>query len=180
MEVWKPVVGYEGLYEVSDLGRVRSVPRVQVTNTCTRRLKGQVLKPRNNSGHHMVTLSDTKFKRKDLLVHRLVLLTFVGEPPPGHEACHRNDIGTDNRLANLYWGTRSENVYDQIRNGLHHNASKTHCHRGHPYTGGNVIQKETQRRRTRLCRVCFTASQMKYRYGGKQEDYISALEATVL
>ena len=180
MEVWEPVVGYEGLYEVSDLGRVRSVPRVQVTNTCTRRLKGQVLKPRNISGHHKVMLSDTKFKRKDLLVHRLVLLAFVGEPPVGHEACHRNDIGTDNRLTNLYWGTRSENAYDQISNGLHYNASKTHCRRGHPYTGDNVIQVETQRRRTRLCRVCSTASRMKYSYGGEQEDYISALEVTML
>lgn len=180
MEEWKPVLGYEGLYEVSDLGRVRSVPRVQVTNSCTRRLKGQVLKPRKVSGHLKVMLSDSNFKRKDLLVHRLVLLTFVGEPQEGQEACHRNDIGTDNRLDNLYWGTRSENVYDQIGNGLHYNAGKTHCHRGHPYAGDNLLQVETQRRRTRLCRVCYTASQKKYRYGGKQEDYISELETTML
>lgn len=180
MEEWKPVPGYEGLYEVSDLGRVRSVPRVQVTNTCTRRLKGRVLKPRKLAGHHKVMLSDASFKRKDLLVHRLVLFTFVGEPPEGYEACHRNDIGTDNRLINLYWGTRSENVYDQINNGLHHNASKTHCHRGHPYSGDNVLQMESRRRRTRLCKVCYTASQLRYKYGGKQEDYIGELETTML
>lgn len=52
-------------------------------------------------------------------IHHAVLETFVGPCPVGLEACHKNDDKHDNRIENLYWGTRSQNVQDQIRNGIH-------------------------------------------------------------
>lgn len=56
-------------------------------------------------------------KRQGRVVHVLVLLSHVGPRPPGCDACHKNDIRDDNRLDNLYWGTRSKNVLDAYRNG---------------------------------------------------------------
>jgi hypothetical protein len=107
-ESWLPVVGYDGLYEVSDLGRVRSLPR--------QRTAGGILRPGTTYGYHRVSLSDGNVRR-NLLVHRIVLLAFVGEPPEGFQAAHRNGDRTDNRLANLYWATREENTQDRHEHG---------------------------------------------------------------
>lgn len=123
-ERWLPVVGFEGLYEVSDMGRVRSLDRVlpyervdQYSGRVLqidRRRRGQLLQPgRKPSGHVSVALG--RGQSRD--VHVLVLEAFVGPCPEGKEALHGNDVGNDNRLANLRWGTRSENVFDAIRNG---------------------------------------------------------------
>lgn len=57
------------------------------------------------------------------LVHQLVLLTYVGPCPAGKEGCHDNGVKTDNRIENLYWGTRLENVQDSIRHGTHQRAT---------------------------------------------------------
>lgn len=118
-EVWKPVPGYEGLYEVSDEGRVRSLDR-DVTQTSRRgalytlRKKGKLLRPgRMPSGHLSVALG----RGNSQCVHRLVLLAFVGPAPDKHECCHNNGNPADNRLENLRWGTRSENIKDAIRHG---------------------------------------------------------------
>lgn len=137
-EEWRAVVGYEGLYEVSDQGRVRSIPRVQLTTTGQRRYAGRLLKPWKQKKHLMVTLSTKGADRHKLLVHRVVLEAFVGPPPVGFQGLHKNDIGTDNRLDNLYWGTYSDNMNDRVTNGIHHNAIKTHCIRGHEFTPSNT------------------------------------------
>ncbi len=114
-EIWKPVVGYEGFYDVSNLGRVRSLPRVVISRGGTRVSPGRILKdscPQRN--YHMVIL----FKHglsKTIAVHRLVLIAFVGSPPNGHEAFHWNGHGKDNRLANLRWDTRKANRDDDVR-----------------------------------------------------------------
>lgn len=62
--------------------------------------------------------------RKGYRVHDLVLRTFVGPPPAGHECRHLNDECQDNRLANLAWGTKAENLADKIRNGKTNKGSK--------------------------------------------------------
>lgn len=113
-ETWLPIPGYEGLYEVSDLGRVRSVDRaVTLTNRYgkpeVRRYKGKMLRPgAQASGHVTVAVG----KNNSQGVHRLVLLAFEGPCPEGCEALHRNGDPGDNALANLRWGARSENLED--------------------------------------------------------------------
>ena len=111
-EVWKPVVGHDNAYEVSDLGRVRSVNRTVV---CTNRhgsqerrnYKGCLLKPGpSRSGHVSVALG----KGNTRAVHQIVMEAFVGPCPEGHEVLHLNHTPTDNRLVNLKYGTRSENL----------------------------------------------------------------------
>lgn len=107
MEEWKPVVGHEESYEVSDLGRVRSLDREVPCFNGTRRMKGRILKPGpNNSGHVTVAIG----QRNSRLVHTLVLEAFVGPRPEGCDSLHLNHNPKDNRLSNLKWGTRGENV----------------------------------------------------------------------
>lgn len=123
-EVWKPVVGHEADYEVSNLGRVRSIDRVKVYKridqysgneiTVTRRHKGRVLRPGTcTAGHQSVAIG----KNNSRLVHQLVLEAFVGPCPAGEEGRHFNDVPADNKLSNLSWGTRSQNLLDAVRNG---------------------------------------------------------------
>jgi hypothetical protein len=112
-EIWKPVVGYEDLYEVSNFGRVRSLDRISSNGT---RRKGRLLTP-TGIKHLHVTLSRSGVKIQPY-VHVLVLEAFLGLPKEGQIGCHKNDIPTDNHLSNLYWGTYSENFYDSVRNGI--------------------------------------------------------------
>lgn len=121
MEIWKDIPGYEGQYQASTLGRIRSVDR-QITQMgrfgkpFTRTMKGRVLRPGRycKSGHVSVTLGKGAFGKP---VHQLVMLTFVGPPPMGMEVRHLNGDPTDNRLCNLAYGTRSENILDVYRIG---------------------------------------------------------------
>lgn len=115
-EEWKPVYGYLGLYEVSSLGRVRSLPHKTIRGM----RGGKILKPATlPSGYLIVVLSKVpNTKRKHAYVHTLVLETFVGSRPPGKEACHDPDGSRANcRLDNLRWGTRTENMRDKAAHG---------------------------------------------------------------
>jgi hypothetical protein len=106
MERWKPVSEYEGLYEVSDLGRVRTIKsgwiKTQTMNKRDRRLYMLLWK---NNIYQL-------FK-----VHRLVLFTFVGLPPRGHEACHNDGDPHNNKLDNLRWDTPANNQADRVKHG---------------------------------------------------------------
>ena len=114
MERWLPVVGFEGLYEVSDCGRVRSLPfeirkKSRWGGDCVQINKGKVLSPgRMPGGHVSVSLG-----RKSRCVHELVLRAFVGPPPKGYECRHLNGTPNDNRLSNLQWSTRRRNFQDR-------------------------------------------------------------------
>ncbi|MDM3894746.1 NUMOD4 motif-containing HNH endonuclease [Mycobacterium intracellulare] len=136
-EAWRPVVGWEGLYEVSDQGRVRSVERIVQFGSQTRTVRSTILKPgETTKGALYVVLSNGRPKNRR--VHQLVLEAFVGPCPPGMEGCHWDDDKKNNALTNLRWDTHSANELDKVRNGGHTNASKTHCLRGHEYTTDNT------------------------------------------
>lgn len=111
MENWKDIPGFEGRYQVSDLGRVRSLDhrvRVVCKGVDTTRLSpGRILRPgRTKSGHVSVAIG----RGNSRLVHQLVLEAFVGPRPDGYDTLHLNHRPDDNRLINLRYGTRSENV----------------------------------------------------------------------
>ena len=118
-EVWKAIPGYEGRYEVSDQGRVRSLDRIvecfgPVKGRYLSKRSGRVLRPGpSNFGHLSVVLG----KNNTQFVHKLVLLAFVGPAPNKHECRHLNGDPADNRLENLCWGTRHENIMDSVRHG---------------------------------------------------------------
>lgn len=122
-EIWKPVVGYESIYEVSDRGGVRSVDRTFESwnghARCTFSRRGRLMKqcPIGPAGHMSVTLS-LNGKSKTTYVHRMVLEAFVGPCPDGCEARHFPDRDVkNNRLANLSWGTHTENMADKVCHG---------------------------------------------------------------
>lgn len=153
MECWRSVPGYEGLYEVSDLGRVQSLPRRARRGDHFLDVPGRLLKlTRKDTGHLVCGLS-ANGKTRLVYVHRLVLEAFAGPAPDGTEACHRNDIPTDNRLSNLRWDTSSGNKYDASRNGRNWLANKTHCARGHEFTPSNTYRRPSGHRQCRRCGI---------------------------
>jgi len=120
-ETWRAVIGWEGLYEVSDLARVRSLRRM----TRTGMRGGQILKPVvNDTGAHVVVLHDSGRKRY-VFVYDLVAEAFIGPKPPGQEVLHGGDDRLDSTLANIRYGTRSENLIDAAVNGKHPTAKLT-------------------------------------------------------
>ena len=172
-ERWLPVPGYEGLYSVSNLGRIRSESRtVTRIDGQRRRFPGTILKPNKHpSGYLRVDLRKNN-KPETRVVHRLVLEAFVGEAPPGTEACHWNDDPADNRMENLRWGTPADNMLDKVRNGRHHNAVKTHCKRGHEYTPENA--RPHLGNKGRKCRTCENAQRRAKARGMTLEEYLES------
>lgn len=119
-EVWKPIPGYEGSYEVSNEGRVRSVPRWINFFGKSKWAEGTVLKlaiSRSHSSEYYGVNLCKDGVGKVCRVHRLVALAFHGEIPPDQIVRHRNGNSLDNRSTNLAIGTRLENWEDSIDHG---------------------------------------------------------------
>ena len=113
-EVWRDIPGYEGCYQASTRGRIQSVARPVFRKDghggyAVWQYAGQILRARSKeSGHLNVSLGGRNTKK----VHRLVLETFVGPCPAGHECLHADGDPTNNNLDNLRWGTRLDNRAD--------------------------------------------------------------------
>lgn len=104
---WAPVVGFEGLYEVSDRGRVRNSAGTVLRPGCTA-----------PGGYDVVQLYYGNRRRKNKLVSRLVLEAFVGPAPSRkHQAAHGDGDTTNNALSNLRWATAQENNADKLHHG---------------------------------------------------------------
>lgn len=123
-ERWKPIKDWEGFYEVSNLGRVRSVSRVVerlgrngFPSTLT--VTGRILNPgvHKKTGYRVVNLSGDSIKRQEY-VHRLVAFAFLKEPEPHQNVVmHKDDDPSNNVRSNLRWGTDGDNVQDKIDKG---------------------------------------------------------------
>jgi hypothetical protein len=152
-EKWLPVVGWEDYYEVSDRGRVRSLPRrVPLRADLTMSVRGRLLSGSVTMfGYHAVTLCRDGV-RSHQRTHRLVLEAFVGPCPDGMEGCHNDGDKLNNSLGNLRWDTRSANMYDRVAHGMNPQSQKTHCPAGHPYDEANTSRRRG--RRGRSCRAC--------------------------
>lgn len=121
-ECWLPVVGWEGLYEVSNHGGVRSLDRL--INLGGNGYGGSFVKPGrvlkhviNTHNRHQVMLCGHGRQRLQL-VHRLVAAAFIGPCPDGLSVLHWDDDPDNNQVSNLRYGTLSENQYDRYRNAL--------------------------------------------------------------
>lgn len=158
-ETWLPVPGFEGFYDVSDLGRVRSLPR--------QRTRGCILKqhPVGVDRRMQVTLS-REGAVSSKMVHRLVGEAFLGPMPEGLETRHLDGNCRNNAAYNLKYGTHAENMADQILHGTNWNANKTHCPKKHPYEGGNLYVIPSSG--GRICRTCARdASRVHQGYTGR-------------
>lgn len=114
-EEWKPIIGYEGLYEVSNYGRVRSLTRTIVrSDGRIQTFKGVILSgTMHNRGYRDVVLTKDGISTR-YLIHRLVATAFIPNPYNKPELDHINTIRTDNRVENLRWVTRRENCANNI------------------------------------------------------------------
>lgn len=172
-EQWRPVLGWEGLYEVSDLGRVRSVDRSVVSATGRTWIrKGRLLAlTQHRSGYRLVTLRRPGAGSKRWL-HQLVTEAFHGPRPyPGAEVRHGEGGRSDNRASNLRWGTRSDNMFDSVRDGTHHYARRERCNRGHRLVPPNLRSSSTERNRKCLaCHRGHTECSHLRRRHGRQAD----------
>ena len=119
-EEWRPVLGYEGFYEVSSLGRVRSLDREIVRRDGRpMRFTGRVLLPRKIKGYLAVTL----FKMgvgANCYVHTLVCSAWHGARPSGMQVCHGDGSRINNVPGNLRWGSAKDNQGDRIIHGTSH------------------------------------------------------------
>lgn len=166
---WKPIAGYEGIYEVSDQGQVRSLDRIVVMRNGRRRpTPGVVLRPekRGGTGEHLSISLSKGGRAVPAGIHVLVLSTFVPQTDPELIVCHDNGNPADNRLSNLYWGTRQDNGNDMKRHGTDWHFNKTHCPRRHLYDGPNLWRTYNDvkggRNPARGCRACTKALQRIY------------------
>jgi hypothetical protein len=120
---WRWVVGFEGVYQVSDHGQVRSVDRIlyrkRKTGIVAYRMKGKMLKIHTNGTG--VTLPTDRYENRCQMTHSvsvLVCTAFNGKPTKNRPLClHRDDDNSHNHYKNLYWGNFSDNLKDAWRNG---------------------------------------------------------------
>lgn len=157
-ETWKDIPGWEGFYQVSDQGRIRSLDRMVQGKWGLQRVRGQLMSTViRNDGYITVHLR-REGKRTNHLVHRFVLEAFVGPCPEGMEARHLNDVKTDARLENLEWGTRSENNFDRGRNKIDYYSKRAACKRGHDLVEDNLVpNQKTTRNGVKTCYACAKA-----------------------
>ena len=107
IEIWKDIPIYEGIYQASNLGRIKSLERIDVRG---HRVKEKILKPsRDRYGYYQVVLCKNS-KLKAYRVHRLVWSAFNGQIPENMQVNHINEIKSDNRLENLNLMTCKENI----------------------------------------------------------------------
>lgn len=134
-EIWRPVLDYEGLYEVSSFGRVRSFDKhVKNGSPIGRTISSRVLRtPLNGQGRRTVVLYKNGTK-KSRNVYKIVAEAFLGACPSGMIVRHKNGDCTDDMSCNLIYGTHKENTHDRIAHGAMfygenvHNAKLTASH----------------------------------------------------
>lgn len=116
-EIWRPVVGWELFYEVSNHGRVKRV-------ATTRGKIGGILRGNQTAGGYTSVCLCRYGSKKQYYVHSLVLEAFVGKRPANMEVCHGDGDRGNNQLHNLRWDTRKNNHADKIRHGTANRGEK--------------------------------------------------------
>lgn len=117
-EKWKDIINYEGYYQISNFGNIRSLDRKIRFNKGYSIKKGKMLKPiLNKKGYYKVSLSKNQ-KEKRFFIHRLVAIHFIENPLSKEQVNHKDGNKKNNRVDNLEWCTNLENQIHAIKNGL--------------------------------------------------------------
>lgn len=156
--VWKQIAGFESLYDVSDTGLIRNARRKTI------------LAPRlNRDGYSRAALSKDGIY-KHALVHRMVALAFLGEPPKDKPlVCHNDGNPKNNASDNLRWGSASDNMFDKTKHGTNYNVNKTSCINGHDFTEENTYLNKDGDRSCNTCRRKHTVVSNEKRRNGLYE-----------
>lgn len=138
-EIWKDVVGFEGLYTVSNMGRVKSSEKIVRYRWGERVNKARILKPNNlDQRYDQVTLCRNKYQKK-ITVHRLVVITFLDMDATKNSINHKDGNKRNNCASNLEWCTQKENIDHAYKLGLMH-GRKGEKHPNSLLTNDNVAQ----------------------------------------
>jgi len=119
---WRPVLGYQGAYEISDEGEVARLAHTRRTvarngRESTKFVAWKLLRPIDRHGYRVATLYKDGLPQH-WYIHRLVLLTFVGEPEDKQVCCHNDGSRSNNRVDNLRWDSQAENAADSLKHGV--------------------------------------------------------------
>ena len=124
-EIWKPIKGFEGLYEVSNTGLVKALPRWKVNNRGKQLTKEKLLKFNDFSTDYLrVPLTDKNHIKKYYLVHRLVAMTFIPNEKDLPQVNHIDGNKLNNNVENLEWCTREDNIKHAYKMGLNPSRKK--------------------------------------------------------
>ena len=158
-ERWRPIAGFEGLYEISNHGRVRSLPRKAIGQ---RSFPGKIMAQSNldNYGYVQISLHRDGV-RTHTRVHLLVAAAFIPNPDNHPVICHIDGNPANNHHENLRRGTQSDNMHDTVRHGRHWQVQKTHCKNGHEFTPDNIKPKNGNKHRA--CRTCVRIANQEYK-----------------
>lgn len=116
-EVWKPINGYDGLYEISNLGRVKSLEKVVYRSRGRSFIREEsIMKPQTKHNRYPAISLYKNKKVKTFMVHRLVAEAFIPNPENKREVNHKDYDKTNNAVENLEWVTRKENIGYSICN----------------------------------------------------------------
>lgn len=166
-EIWKPIKKYEGLYEISSIGNVKSLPKktkVGIKNNHFAMRKERILKLGERNGYKVVNLSNNK-KSKTYYVHRLVAEAFIDNPYNYKYINHKDENKTNNNINNLEWCSFKYNINYGTRN---ERASKSLKGKGakavyqYDYNGNLIkkwdsiteIERELGYKATNICACC--------------------------
>lgn len=163
-EIWQQIPRWEGFYEASSFGRVRSLMR----DTGRRKYGGFILSPINIKRGYLVVNLTARGIRKQARVHDLVLLAFRGLPEEGMVGCHNNGTPDDNRLENLRWDTVKNNAQDTVRHGRTLRGSKN------PKTKTNietVLKIRNDNRKISVLSKCYGLAETTISHIKKRESW---------
>lgn len=146
-EIWKDIKEFEGFYQCSNLGHIRSVDRIIIRkNGIPQKTKGCIIKPRKNKNGYMQLSLWKDNKRKMVYVHKIVATEFVDNPMNLGYINHIDGDTTNNIATNLEWCTSSDNLqhsYDKLDRPVNKQGAKKRCVKAFDITGNFVYQFES-------------------------------------
>ncbi|NTW31589.1 MAG: hypothetical protein HGB12_03015 [Bacteroidetes bacterium] len=148
-EIWKDIPGYEGFYQISNYGKVKSIKRMCITHNKIKEIKKEILLKlsKDKRGYLVVNLYKN-YKPKTFKIHRLVAINFIGNSDLKC-VCHKDNNKENNYYGNLYWGTDLENNRQARKDGLFNNDMKIKSIDKY----GNIINYESQNEASRKTKI---------------------------
>lgn len=172
MEIWKDIKGYEGLYQVSNFGEVKSLDRIVKNGNCNMFIKGRKLKQATSTTGYSIAAIQKNGKQQMKKVHRLVLSAFISNPLNKKCVNHINGIKKDNILHNLEWVTYKENTKHAILTGLTNDKKPiSQIKDGLIIATFNSLSEASKKTNIQMSNISYCCSGARKNAGGYQWEY---------